>query len=339
MQFSLGSGPSPLHFRAKRTPTQQGIEWKEQRKHQYNTWRKANKRPIEVHQVSEGFDLAKDSRISKPAWMGLKAPKDARDVIYKAIVDPSPTAAHSIFKGITKIPYVAHLAVAVCDIDRRMFLYRSELTPNILSYILPRVNAQVPQFVKDIVYPFTENDMLKNSRGDHWFSIAGHDRNNKKEPIMTAFQDANKLAIAKHFGPDKIFRILTEYGCGILRARFPAVITFGIEALFGLFFNFCLNAPREGVLIDLPIVTTLNGEKPSKQNSKPLYYCGCNSHEGSQAWAEADGRGSMVWFNQASMFQTSETGFNTLKEAREAGAKDKCDTLSWLDDRNLFPRK
>lgn len=107
MQFSLGSGPSPLHFRAKRTPTQQGIEWKEQRKHQYNTWRKANKRPIEVHQVSEGFDLAKDSRISKPAWMGLKAPKDARDVIYKAIVDPSPTAAHSIFKGITKIPYVA----------------------------------------------------------------------------------------------------------------------------------------------------------------------------------------------------------------------------------------
>ncbi|KAJ3895973.1 hypothetical protein GG344DRAFT_61738 [Lentinula edodes] len=380
----LGSGPSPLHFRAKRTPTQQGIEWKEQRKHQYNTWRKANKRPMEVHRVSEGFDLATDSRISKPAWMGLKAPKDARDMIYKAIVDPSPTAAHSMFEGITKIPYVAHLAVAVCDVDRRMFLYRSELTPNILSYLLPRVNAQVPQFVKDIVYPFTENDMLKNSRGDHWFSIAGHDRNNKKEPIMTAFQEANKLAIAKHFGPDKFFRILTEYGCGILRARFPAVVaryqasieymktTFGIEALFGLFFNFCLNAPREGniafgvcmifvyghfdhrekcwlviweagialelppgvfvfypsslflhfnidlSLIDLPIVTTPNGEKPSKQNSKPLYFCGCNSHEGSQAWAEADGRGSMVWFNQASMFQTSETGFNTLKEAREA---------------------
>ncbi|KAJ3849800.1 hypothetical protein EV368DRAFT_46605, partial [Lentinula lateritia] len=244
-------------------------------------------------------------------------------------------------------------AVAVCDLSHRMILYRSELTPNILFNILPRVNVQVHEFVKDIVYPFTENDMLKNSRGDHWFSIAGHDRNNKKEPNTTVFQEANKLVIAKHFGPDEIFRILTEYGCGILRARFPAVVaryqasieymkaTFGIQAQFGLFFNFCLNAPRKGVgrVFYLPIVTTLNGEKPSKQNSNPLYFCGCDSHEGNQGWAEADGRGSMVWFNQASMFQTSETGFNNLKEPREAGADDKCDMLSWLDYRNLFPKK
>ncbi|KAJ3860187.1 hypothetical protein EV359DRAFT_49625, partial [Lentinula novae-zelandiae] len=49
------------------------------------------------------------------------------------------------------------------------------------------------------------------------------------------------------------------YGCNILRVRFPAIAQryqdsvdymkakFGIEAMFGLFFNFCLNSAREGV--------------------------------------------------------------------------------------------
>ncbi|KAJ3806128.1 hypothetical protein F5876DRAFT_50597 [Lentinula aff. lateritia] len=340
MAFSDGFVPSPAHFHAEHASAQQGVEWKKQRKHQYNIWRSSKKlgAKVQVHHVSERFDLAIDSRISKPAWMGLKPSKDMREAIHTAVVNNSPTVAHSLLEGIRKISYVAHLAVAVCDLSQRMFLYRSELTPNVLFNILPRVNVQVPEFVKDMVYPFTENDMLKNSRGDHWFSIAGHDRNNKKEPNSTVFQEANKLAIAKHFGLDKIFRILT-YQASIKYMK----TTFGIEAQFGLFFNACLNTPRKGVrrvfFLELPVVTTVNGEKPSKQNSNPLYFCGCDSHEGNQGWAEADGRGSMVWFNQASMFQTSETGFNNLKEAREAGADDKCDMLSWLDHRDLFPKK
>lgn len=154
------------------------------------------------------------------------------------------------------------------------------------------------------------------------------------------------ISFSGHFDHrEKCWLVIWE--AGIALELPPGVFVFYPSSLF-LHFNIDLSRrycpilalhPSPWLVIDLPIVTTLNGEKPSKQNSKPLYYCGCNSHEGSQAWAEADGRGSMVWFNQASMFQTSETGFNTLKEAREAGAKDKCDTLSWLDDRNLFPRK
>lgn len=43
-------------------------------------------------------------------------------------------------------------------------------------------------------------------------------------------------------------------------------------------------------------------ERPTKANSTPLEDSG-------------DGRGSFVFFNQASMYQSSETGYNTLKEA------------------------
>jgi hypothetical protein len=38
------------------------------------------------------------------------------------------------------------------------------------------------------------------------------------------------------------------------------------------------------------------------------------------AWDdEAEGRGSLVWFNQASMIQSAETGHFTLHEAKAAG--------------------
>lgn len=44
----------------------------------------------------------------------------------------------------------------------------------------------------------------------------------------------------------------------------------------------------------------------------------------------------MVWFNQASMFQTSELGINTLREAREAGMDTNCDAKFWLEQ-GVFP--
>ncbi|KAJ3908052.1 hypothetical protein F5879DRAFT_794344, partial [Lentinula edodes] len=286
---------------------------------------------VEVHTVQDGFDIPQHSRISKPAWMGLRASADVRSSILEAIAGHGSNAAHAILEGITRIPYVAHLAVAVCDLNNRMFLYRSQLTPNILDCILPKVNAAIPNFVRSITRGFSEDDMQNNSRGDHWFSIAGHDRNNRQR---------------------------RNYGCNILRVRFPAIAQryqdsvdymkakFGIEAMFGLFFNFCLNSAREGVprvfcrphvdWKNTAFVTTQNGEKPTRENSTPLYSCACSSHDQNSPWAKAEGRGSMVWFNQASMFQTSELGINTLREAKEAGMDTNCDREFWLEQ-GVFP--
>ncbi len=59
--------------------------------------------------------------------------------------------------------------------------------------------------------------------------------------------------------------------------------------------------------IDLKFVRTVNGLPPTPQTALPL-------NKG-----DTEGRGSVVLFNQATMFQSSETDSSTLKEALAAG--------------------
>ena len=61
-------------------------------------------------------------------------------------------------------------------------------------------------------------------------------------------------------------------------------------------------------------MTTEDGNYPTKQNSKPIAVDGDES-----------GRGSIVFFNEATMFYGPETGYDTLGEARlaqESGCVD-----------------
>lgn len=61
------------------------------------------------------------------------------------------------------------------------------------------------------------------------------------------------------------------------------------------------------IFIDLEIVFTADDVSvPTRENSWNVD-------------SDLDGRRSVVWYNQASMFQTSKTGFPTLKEARANG--------------------
>lgn len=80
----------------------------------------------------------------------------------------------------------SHRAAAICDAAGRMFFYRSPLTSLMLGDFLAEVNEEAKRFVNSIQHPFSEDDMLKNSRGRHWFSIAGHDRNNKEVSKLDA---------------------------------------------------------------------------------------------------------------------------------------------------------
>ncbi|KAJ4466684.1 hypothetical protein C8J55DRAFT_565673 [Lentinula edodes] len=417
------------------------------------------------------FQPVRPPNLSSPEWRRMRAchPRrvrrhgehphfeacvDLRRPIQQAILDPNSKSATNLFKDITLVPYVPHLALAVGDSVGRLFLYRSRLTADMIKELLPQVNAMVPKFVSAIRKPFSQNDMLLNSRGEHWFSIAGHDRNNKSvgllhlthllhltpyiffdQPLLpgtrrnavpTAESPGSHDPLPARFHSSKTYvsppffltcftteHNTSTYGCEILKAHFPAIakryqdsidymrLKYGIEAMFGLFFNFCLNAPRKGVkrvfckphvdwknvafgvcmiyvyghfnhrekcwlviweagialeippgvfvfypsslflhfnvdLTHLPIFTTQNGERPTVDNSTPLYFCGCESHTGNQGWADADGRGSMVWFNQASMIQTSELGVATIQQAQRMGLNTTCDTDSWIA-RGVFP--
>jgi hypothetical protein len=64
-------------------------------------------------------------------------------------------------------------------------------------------------------------------------------------------------------------------------------------------------------MLDIKFVTTEGQERPTPANSKPL-------QEG-----DDKGRGSLVYFNEATMYQSSETNSATLRDAKRKGHSGK----------------
>lgn len=96
-----------------------------------------------------------------------------------------------------------------------------------------------------------------------------------------------------------------------------------------LFFHFNVDLRSK-----IEIVTT-DGSFPTPENSTPLPRPDEISEED---WEAGNGRGSVVWFNQASMFQTSETGYDTLIKARADGHSGATDRERWLTGKEeVFP--
>ncbi|KAK7051198.1 hypothetical protein VNI00_004698 [Paramarasmius palmivorus] len=67
-----------------------------------------------------------------------------------------------------------------------------------------------------------------------------------------------------------------------------------------------------------------DGERPTQGNSRPLCECRNPDAAHGSSWESAEGRGSIVWFNQATMFQTAELGYDTVRAAKEAGLTGVC---------------
>lgn len=84
----------------------QGMTCRQKCKQQYNTWQsnKVHTRSIQVHAISEGFNVAQNPRISKPGWMGVNASQDVRGEIQEALTTTS--GAQTILSGIKLIPYL-----------------------------------------------------------------------------------------------------------------------------------------------------------------------------------------------------------------------------------------
>ncbi|KAL0569648.1 hypothetical protein V5O48_012310 [Marasmius crinis-equi] len=349
-------------------------------------------------------DALKNSRMASTGWQGVNAPRDERQLI-RALVQGGMK-----LDGIAPMPY-----------RRKALILPSQPAANVTYYmlttLLPQVNLAARKFMQAVKWP-SEEDMAENLRGEHFFCIAGHDRNNKEKPALSQWHLLNAAVLDSFFAKGEPLEVLTRYGCQLVRNVFPPIAErfercgmemekkFGIKPLYGgLFFNFCLNGVRmkgpnpiprvfckphvdfknlalavcmvfvyghfnhrekcwiviweAGVALELPMgvfvlypsslflhfnvdVANLNfvvtdGERPTKENSKPLNcLCGNPEADHGEAWERAQGRGSMVWFNQASMFQTTELGYNTVAQARAANATTECNAEAWLN-RGIFP--
>ncbi|KAK7049896.1 hypothetical protein VNI00_005326 [Paramarasmius palmivorus] len=105
---------------------------------------------------------------------------------------------------------------------------------------------------------------------------------------------------------------LVIWEAGIVLELPPGVFVLYPSSLF-LHFN-----------VDRSNFVVTNGDEPNACNSQPLCDCDDPHAVHDESWDSATGRGSIVWFNQATMFQTSELGFPTVKAAKSAGIDASC---------------
>ncbi|PBK84292.1 hypothetical protein ARMGADRAFT_1037225 [Armillaria gallica] len=219
--------------------------------------------------------------------------------------------------------------------------------------------------------PFMNKDAGTNVRGNHWFCIVGHNLQNKSVPALTAWHHIpqNADAVRKYFAKGTMLWHVFQVATSIVKYEFLGIFQrykecsdymqshFGIEPMFGCFFNFCINMSwpgyfkddekcwlvlwEEKLLLQLPpsvflaypsslfyhFNLDLNGnEKPSSKHSSPL----------NNPWEEGEEQGSCIWFLQATMFQTSELDIPTMKAGRAAGMDVHCDYESLIDSGNFF---
>ena len=78
---------------------------------------------------------------------------------------------------------------------------------------------------------------------------------------------------------------------------------------------------------DFAIITTEDGTKPTMEQARNAPRLPVNE----EALAQNElGRGSMVWFNQATMFQSSELDIRTVKEGMGMGINTTTNVQEWL---------
>ncbi|KAK1219073.1 hypothetical protein PQX77_018222 [Marasmius sp. AFHP31] len=360
-----------------------------------------------------GSMYSRDSvRLTTTGWQGLNAGAAERAHIMNAVQD-----GNKVPRKLFPI-YYEDRNTALADSTGAVAFYRSKITNTIRNLLLDLV-VHIWLFIR--LTTFNVADLYDNrSRGEHWFCIAGIDRNNKKVPAYTVWHRQNRAVIEKFFAAGQPFQVLTAYGCKILERVFPEIANrykecnkfmrekYGLEPPFGLFWNFCLNgmskatkplrvfctphvdyknialgvcmifiyghfnhretcwlvAWEAGVAFELPpgvfliypsslflhfnmdvknldFVVTEDGSIPTRDNSRPLCCCGESGDDihGSD-WNTAKGRGSMVWFNQATMFQTSElgeeTGYTTVELAKANKVPSQSNTEFWKNQ-NIHP--
>ncbi|KAJ7626710.1 hypothetical protein B0H17DRAFT_1150958 [Mycena rosella] len=182
--------------------------------------------------------------------------------------------------------------------------------------------------------PELQKRHANGKRGPHLPIIIGHARQSAQSELMHSLAtvradphaDAKnqvrvclmliyvKKAGVKFNHTQRVWLVLWEAGVAIklppwVLAAYPSALFYH----FNVDVNGMLSSPSPGNVLtlvsdpDIKFVTVDGNERPTRENSRPLV-------EG-----DGDGRGSLVFFNQATMATGPTTGYNTLKNARLDG--------------------
>ncbi|KAF8198234.1 hypothetical protein K438DRAFT_1966976 [Mycena galopus ATCC 62051] len=273
--------------------------------------------------ASSQFTFQSDVRPSQSGFQGGLLPDIPRrriDELYRQ--EEGGKALHPYLSKFHPAEFNPRQKLATFFVDRtdQVFMFRSWCA-SWLEARADEVKEAIDVLVEDEVAD--ERVRLHNSdgsRGPHLPLIIGHHRQSAKTPILSHWHAANQTRVDKFLALSIVQNII-GWVTSVVTDVFPGVAErflkdaawhkerYGIEPLFGLFWNFCVNA---WFVNDIEFVST-NGERPTRENSRPI------------AEGDEQGRGSMVFFNQSTMRHGPATGSDTMKIATSKGHSGKTD--------------
>ncbi|KAJ7650505.1 hypothetical protein FB45DRAFT_715501, partial [Roridomyces roridus] len=337
------------------------------------------------------FSISTGASVSSTGWHGARPPLEARKLLDDLYDDPQ--ALNEALSHLHPVPYEKRQnwkeekSMRSLDRDGHVIMFRSRRAVFLRDNMKPLELACHLLLEGDLEKESVQNRFKNQVRGPHMALVIGHHRQYVREPMLTEWHRAHSDRVAAFLSQDIIKRII-QWITQMVELVFPGIAKRfredvekikqrypGVEPLFGLFWNFCLNAQFPGqrrihclphadwknqigvcallvylisggehfdddrktwlvvweiaLAIQLPawvlhlypsalfyhfnvdvddvkFVTTA-GEvvHPTQANSTPL-------HEDTDC-----GRGSMVFFNQATMRCFPETGYDLLSLAPE----------------------
>ncbi|KAF8211027.1 hypothetical protein K438DRAFT_1959230 [Mycena galopus ATCC 62051] len=206
--------------------------------------------------ASSQFTFQSDIKPSKSGFQGGLLPDIPRrriDALYRQ--EEGGRALHPYLSKFHPAEFNPHQKLATFFVDRthQVFMFRS-WRASWLEARAEEVEEAIDVLVKDEVA--NERVRLQNSsgsRGPHLPLIIGHHRQSAKSPMLSGWHAANQTRVDKFLGLSIVQNII-GWVTSVVTDVFPGVAErflkdaawhkerYGIEPLFGLFWNFCVNA-------------------------------------------------------------------------------------------------
>ncbi|KAJ7769625.1 hypothetical protein DFH07DRAFT_768895 [Mycena maculata] len=211
---------------------------------------------------AKGFSIQKDASVSKTGWSGAAPPKLARSEIDRRYFSQeNARGLHSVLSRFYPASYKicpnirderATLFVDNAGIIFMFRTYRLAFLQEAASEIEYAHNVLVSS---DLDSPRLQFSCKEGTRGPHMPIIIGHYRQSASQPRVTAWHKHNQPRVDTFMDLDIVKRIIVSgVVTSVVKTVFPGVAArfeadakwhkdrYGIDPMFGLFWNLCLNA-------------------------------------------------------------------------------------------------
>ncbi|KAK6984027.1 hypothetical protein R3P38DRAFT_2663054 [Favolaschia claudopus] len=214
--------------------------------------------------TSVDFDFKRHSSFSTTGWNGIQPPLLARDEIRRLFrLYPDARGLYEYLQWFFPVPYIRNddikteRATFLVDKHGQIFFFRSFRAEWLMAKskeVTEAINVLVGEDATD---PQIKTNNAEGVRGPHWPIIIGHHRQSAKKPSLADWHKHNSRRVDEFMKLEIVQRIIS-WVSSVVEIVFPGVAErfradaawhkqrHGIEPMFGLFWNFCLNVVLPG---------------------------------------------------------------------------------------------